>query len=72
METQKISTLETLIRLQELIRLTKKLKGWKVKSLEDKVASDWYSKKLQHNIIIHDMTVERLEQRFNKLLLTLK
>ena len=72
METQKISTLETLIRLQELIRLTKKLKGWKIKALEDKVASDWYSKKLQHNITIHDMAIERLEQRFNKLLSTLK
>ena len=68
MEDQKINTLETLIRIQELIRLTKKLKGWKVKALQDKVASDWYSKKLQHNIVIHDMVTERLEQRFKKLL----
>jgi hypothetical protein len=71
MEDQKINTLETLIRIQELIRLTKKLKGWKVKALQDKVASDWYSKKLQHNIVIHDMVTERLEQRFKKLLSTL-
>lgn len=71
MEDKKIETLETLIRLQELIRLTKKLKGWKVKALEDNVASDWYAKKLDHYIIIHDMVTERLEQRFNRILLTL-
>ena len=72
MEDQKINTLETLIRLQELIRLTKKLKGWKIKALKEGVASDWYAKKLDHYIIIHDMVTERLEQRFEKLLSTLK
>ncbi len=68
MENQTIEQLKTLIRLKELQRLTNTMKAWKVKDLENGLYIAEYHARLRHNVEIHDKVLERLQERFNRIL----
>lgn len=67
----RIETLETLIEIQELINFAQKQINWRVKDLENLYLLPEIAKSYKKQIESKEKAIERLEQRFNKLLLTL-
>jgi hypothetical protein len=70
---KRIETLETLIRIEELINLAEKQVAWRLNDLQTLDLSGFPSitKRYEREVEIKQKAIVRLEQRFNRILLTL-